>query len=45
MYYTLIIAIIYGAYIGFQEMGSCKKSNVPYHEPKNIFEFLINNRS
>lgn len=45
MYYVLILSLVYGIYLGLEEMAFCKNSNKNYVPPKNILDFLLNEQT
>lgn len=45
MYYCLIGFILYGIYLGFQEMNIARATNFDYHSPKNMVDFLLNEQT
>lgn len=45
MYYVLIICILYGIYLGIEEMNNCRRFNKNYKPSKNMVDFLLNNKS
>jgi hypothetical protein len=45
MYYFLIGCIVYGIYLGFQEMNLVRTTNLDYQSPKNMVDFLLNEQT
>lgn len=44
MYYVLIICILYGIWLGIEQMSINRQQNITYEEPKNLIDFLINGK-
>lgn len=45
MYYVILFSLLYGIYLGLEEMSVCKRKIKQYHEPENILDFLLNEQT
>lgn len=44
-YYVLVLCILYGIHLGFQEMNVCRAVNKHYKSPNNMIDFLLNEQT